>query len=82
MALEQHEGSLVIWFSSELPLPYELIDWFVEVPVIGRDMTVPRLRGEYGQGCLSWSDYFDNLVTDWANKPMNLGRVQEVRDWS
>jgi hypothetical protein len=81
MALEQHEGSLVIWCTSELPLPYELIDWFVEIPVAGRDFTLGKLRQEYGAQLLDWGSYFDTMIADWAKKPMTLSRIQEVRDW-
>jgi len=81
MALEQHEGSLVIWCSSELPLPYELVDWFVEIPVAGRDMSLGKLRQEYGADIMDWSQYFNILVKSWAKKPMTLERIQEIRDW-
>jgi hypothetical protein len=81
MALEQHEGSLVLWFSSELPLSHELIDWFVEIPVGGRDMTLAQLRQTYGQDLLDWETYFNQLVQAWSEKQMTLARVQEVRDW-
>jgi len=81
MALEQHEGSLVLWFSSELPLPHELIDWFVEIPVGGRDNTLAQLRQTYGQDLLDWETYFNQLVEAWSEKPMSLARVQEIRNW-
>jgi hypothetical protein len=81
MALEQHEGSLVLWFSSELPLSHELIDWFVEIPVGGRDLTLPRLRQQYGSQLLDWGTYFDQLIKSWSSKPMTIGRVQDIRDW-
>ncbi len=81
MALEQHEGSLVIWCTSELPLPYELVDWFVEIPVSGRDYALSKLRQEYGQQCLDWGTYFDRMIVDWSKKPMTLDRIQEIRDW-
>lgn len=81
MALEQHEGSLVIWCSSELPLPYELVDWFVEIPVAGRDMSLGKMRQEYGADIMDWSQYFQELVKVWAKKPMTIGRIQEIRDW-
>ena len=81
MALEQHEGSLVIWCSSELPLPHELTDWFVEIPVGGRDMTLSKMRQQYGPACMDWGTYFDQLVVSWSQKPMTLARIQEIRDW-
>ena len=48
MALEQHEGSLVLWCTTDLPLPYELTDWFVEIPVAGRDYTTQKMLATYG----------------------------------
>jgi hypothetical protein len=80
MALEQYEGSLVLWFTSELPLPYELIDWFIEIPVQGRDYVIQSMATTYGP-CLDWKTYFDNLVESWSKKPMSLARVQEIRNW-
>lgn len=81
MALEQHEGSLVIWCSSELPLPYELTDWFVEIPVSGRDMALQKLRQTYGSDCMDWGSYFHALILKWSRAPMSLSRIQEIRDW-
>ena len=81
MALEQHEGSLVIWCTTELPLPYELTDWFVEIPVAGRDYMVHSMYNTYGENCLDWGKYFDTLIDNWSKKPMNLARVKEIRDW-
>jgi hypothetical protein len=80
MALEQHEGSLVIWCSSELPLPYELTDWFVDIPVAGRDQTLNKMRSDYGPQ-MDWATYTDNLIVTWASKPLTLARIQEIRDW-
>ena len=81
MALEQHEGSLVIWFTSELPLAYELVDWFVEIPVAGQDYQLQAMREKYGNQFMDWSSYFNKMVLEWSKKDMDLGRVQEIRDW-
>jgi len=35
--LEQNEGDLSIWMTSELPVPQRIRDWFVEVSVAGDD---------------------------------------------
>ena len=80
MALEQHEGSLVLWCTTDLPLPYELTDWFVEIPVAGRDYTTQKMLATYGPS-IDWSQYFTTLIEDWSSKPMTLGRVKEIRDW-
>lgn len=81
MALEQHEGSLVIWCTTEIPLPHELVDWFVEIPVAGRDFALSKLRQEYGAQLVDWGSYFDRMIQDWSQKPMSLVRIQEIRDW-
>jgi hypothetical protein len=81
MALEQHEGSLVIWCTSELPLPYELTDWFVEIPVSGKDNILAQMRQQYGPQCIDWSQYFDSLVASWSKQRMTIQRIQEIRDW-
>jgi len=81
MALEQYEDSLTIWLTSELSLPYELTDWFVEVPMGGNDMIVQAMKQKYGNTCVDWNEYFNTLVADWARKPMSIPRIQEIRDW-
>ena len=81
MALEQHEGSLVIWATSELPLSYELVDWFVEIPVAGQDYQLQAIQAKYGKKYMDWTMYFNEMVQDWSKKPMNLERVQEIRNW-
>lgn len=81
MALEQYEDSLTIWLTSELSLPYELTDWFVEVPMGGNDMIVQAMKLKYGNACVDWNEYFNTLVADWARKPMSIPRIQEIRNW-
>jgi hypothetical protein len=84
MALEKFEDSIVLWMTSELPLPYELSNWFMTWPVGGHDRTVEHYRSMYkdkGVEMVDWLTYFKRLVADWSAKPMNLGRIQEIRDW-
>ena len=81
MALELHEGSLCFWFTSELPLPFELKDWFLYIPVPGQDYTLRMIQNRYGSGNLDWKEYFVCLLRKWRNRPMTLERVIEIRDW-
>lgn len=81
MALEQYEGSITLWFTSELPLPHELADWFVEVPLSGQDMLLQQIKSKYGNECLDWSQYFQSLVQSWSSKEMTIHRITEIRDW-
>ncbi len=84
MALEQYEGSIALWMTSELPLPHELNNWFLTYPVGGPDRVVEHYRMVYkenGVELMDWGSFFQRLVADWARKPMNLGRIQDIRDW-
>ena len=81
MALEQHEGGLVLWCTSELPMPFELTDWFVEIPVGGRDFTYQQMLHKYGTHCMDWTTYFANLIETWHQLPFTLERIQDIRNW-
>lgn len=84
MALEQFANSIVIWMTSELPLPYELANWFVSVPVGGHDRLIEhykKLHESEGVELVDWGLYFRRMIADWAGKPINLARIQEIRDW-
>ena len=81
MALERHEGSICFWFTSELPLPFELKDWFMLIPVPGQDYTLRFVQNRYGSHHLDWKEYFCILLKKWYKKEMTLKRVIEVRDW-
>jgi len=81
MALELHAGSICFWFASELPLPFELKDWFLCIPVPGQDYTLRSVLNRYGLTHLDWKEYFIQLIQKWRGKPMTLERVIEIRDW-
>lgn len=84
MALEKFEDSIVLWTTSELPLPYELSNWFMTWPIGGHDRVVEHYRELYkdkGVEMLDWLSFFKRMVADWSTKPMNLDRIQEIRDW-
>ena len=81
MALELHAGSVCFWFTSELPLPYELKDWFLCIPVPGQDYTLRSIQNRYGPTHIDWKEYFVALIKKWKGKAMTLERVIEIRDW-
>ena len=81
MALELHQGSLCFWFTSELPLSFELQDWFLSIPVPGQDNTLKAVQARFGSQHLDWKEFFCRLFKKWAGKPMTLERVIEIRDW-
>ncbi len=81
MALELHQGSICFWFTSELPLPYELQNWFLAIPVGGTDLTLRDVQARFGGGHLDWKEFFCKLLEKWTTKQMTLERVIEIRDW-
>lgn len=81
--LEQNEGDLSIWMTSELPVPQRIRDWFVELPVAGDDHTFEEYKrvtpAEEGKEHLAnWPDIFRDLLKRWLRSPPP--RLQEVRE--
>ena len=74
--LEDSFGDISVWFTSELPVPLRLVDYFVEIPVPSptnlldcRPSTNP-----------SWHVIFRNLVRSWSQKPFpKLNETNEIR---
>lgn len=71
--LEDSFGDLSLWFTSELPVPHRLSDYFVEIPVsivnIPQDLTVPI-----------WNMVFKKLLIKWMNMPFpTLSETTHIR---
>ncbi len=68
--LEQNNGDLSFWMTSEMPVPYRIRDWFVEIPV--------TLRATENE--LTWNTIFMTLIDKWlkAGSP-TLTDVKEVK---
>ena len=74
--LEDSFGDISVWFTSELPVPLRLVDYFVEIPVPSptnlldcRPLTNP-----------SWHVIFRNLIASWSQKPFpKLSETNEIR---
>jgi len=68
-ALEQNDGDLSVWMTSEVPVPLRVRDWFVEVPTPGKDSQFDlygqKLRGEV---LADWPDVFAKLFTKWTKE--------------
>lgn len=76
--LEMNEGDVSIWFTSELPAPQRIRDWFVEIPVAtteDRSLTaISRLP------LASWTDVFHALFARWAKAPApTIETIKEVK---
>lgn len=61
--LEECAGNISIWATSELPVPFRLSDYFLEIPVAGQDNSVERWKGA------TWKDVFRARLTEWATSP-------------
>lgn len=76
-ALEQNDGDLSIWMTSEIPVPSRVRDWFVEIPVKGSANTVHG-GGGGGGGDRQLSLYkqrvgfTDEHLADWPDVFMRL----------
>lgn len=79
--LEQNEGDLSIWMTSELPVPQRIRDWFVEIPVAGQDMSFKayeEMTGAAAAGAaaagtgktlVNWPTIFRALLDKWRRGP-------------
>jgi hypothetical protein len=83
-ALEQNNGDLSVWFTSEIPAPQRIRDWFVEVGVSGIDkqmnlfcQTIPAQQ----QGTLvSWNEIFQKVFKTWLTNPRpTLADVPKIK---
>jgi hypothetical protein len=70
--LEQAEGDVSIWCTSELPMSQRIRDWFVEIPVAGHDRTFEAFAAQmapFQPHAANWTDIFRALLTRWMNSP-------------
>lgn len=80
--LEQNEGDLSIWLTSELPVPQRVRDWFVEIPVAGVDHSFEAFQAAIGgtQTLADWPDVFRAIFSKWlAAPPPKLQDVKEIK---
>ena len=82
--LEQNEGDLSIWMTSELPIPQRIRDWFVEVSVGGEDRNFAAFAAAAGANTLepvkNWPDVFRAVIDKWRTRPPpKLQEIKEVK---
>ena len=80
--LEQSERDISIWFTSEMPVPYRLSDYFLEIPVEGSDYSLEHYTQQYKVEKLpTWNDVFRKKLTEWmsSKNPPLLNETNEVR---
>ena len=80
--LEQNEGDLSIWFTSELPVPQRIRDWFVEVPVGGEDRAFEAFKQDVGPNPVNWPTIFKAIIDKWRKSaPPKMQDVKEVKSY-
>jgi hypothetical protein len=72
-ALEQNDGDLSVWMTSEIPVPVRVRDWFVEVPVAGVDRQFALYKQKVGfpadgEHLADWPDVFMRLFARWIKQ--------------
>jgi hypothetical protein len=79
--LEQNEGDLSIWLTSELPVPQRVRDWFVEVSVAGEDRAFDAFKRTAGiTQPANWPTIFKGIIDKWRLAgPPKIQDVKEVK---
>jgi len=74
-ALEQNDGDLSVWMTSEIPIPVRVRDWFVEIPVKGGDSSA-RGRALSTDGSTG-----DRQFELYKQKVLAVGDQDHLADW-
>lgn len=79
--LEQSERDISIWFTSELPVPYRLADYFLEIPVEGEDYSLLEYKRKLQVETLpTWNEVFRKKLLEWSSAPKPiLSDIQDIR---
>ena len=79
--LEQNDGDLSIWFSSELPVPQRIRDYFVEISTSGEDRNFDLYKKQNVNLAIkhNWNDVFYMKLKSWLNVKPNLKDVNEIK---
>lgn len=83
--LEQNEGDLSVWMTSEMPVPQRIRDWFIEISVAGNDknfMNYSMATKSFSPDIklVDWPDIFRALIDKWRNRPPpNLQEIKEIK---
>ena len=79
--LEQNDGDLSIWFTSELPVPQRIHDYFIEIPTRGddRNFEIYKKKNVSLATKHNWEDVFYLKLLSWLNVKPNLKDVNEIK---
>ena len=82
-SLEQNDGDLSVWMTSEIPVPIRIRDWFIEIPMGGADKQFQNYKQTLTKTddfIADWPDIFRKLFTKWlhSGKP-TLEDVSKIK---
>ena len=79
-ALEQNDGDLSVWMTSEIPVPVRVRDWFVEVPVKGvdRQFALYKQKVFSDEHLADWPDVFVRLFSKWLKQGNGKPTLDDV----
>jgi hypothetical protein len=81
-ALEQNNGDLSVWMTSEIPVPVRVRDWFVEIPVKGGDRQFEtykqRISNVSEDHIADWPDVFMRLFSRWLKDKNGKPTLDDV----
>ena len=77
--LEQNDGDLSIWMTSELPVTQRIHDWFIEIPTQGDDKNFEKYKRTTNNIIHDWNDIFKKKILTWKNNKPTLSTVVEIK---
>lgn len=80
--IEQNEFDVSIWFTSEMPVPYRIRDWFIEVPVGGEDLGFKEFSKTSNTPVANWTHIFKGILDKWLRSPKaTIHSIKEVKSF-
>jgi hypothetical protein len=77
--LEQNDGDLSLWFTSEMPVAQRIRDWFIEIPTKGNDINLDNYNKITNNKYHTWEDIFKKKILSWKNNKPNLNEVNNIK---
>jgi hypothetical protein len=78
--LEQNEGDISVWMTSEIPVTHRVRDWFVEVPIVGIDRGYKAFTEISNGAQADWISIFTGLLSTWVNSPPpTIADIKQVK---
>lgn len=77
--LEENHQDTVVWLTSEYPLPSRISDWYVEIPVPGKDRSLQLLQSTNPDPILTLEDEIQMIYNFWIKDTPTLNDVKKIR---